>query len=607
VNFAFLPLLGWALADLGIAATGSAAVGWGAALLYLSLPAAAAVGTQTYNDLEPSLLGVLAVRAAARGRRSCSAVFAGAALGCKYPAAGLLPVVAALWFTEGRRDREGRFRALAGPVTAGALVILPWPARDWLWTANPVYPLLPGWFDGGGWNPYQTATQAAVLATRGSGELPWTWVMRLIRLPVDLSVGLRAIGASFSPLLFGFLPGAVFEAGASRLTRILAASGAGLCVLWAASPVPDGRYLLPALALLAVPAAAGAAWLMQRGPGWRIAIGMMTLCVIGCQVASWVGFASATYLPWRVAVGLEPRAMYLGRALLPNHEYIPMATALNARLPPAARVLMFSDISSYYIEREVVFDTQQVMPPVAVRLLDTVSRPVDLRRRLRQLGLTHILVSSSRLLNFQHDCHCLDPDPSARPAYGEFWRRYAVRELELGSLALYHLRSERQAAERTGRPEPFVAWPGVQEAFIADAGMARMAHDLAGERAAIDRLALLAPDLAEAPLQLAQIEARARRFDLAGIALARARRLGADSGPYWMLTAVIRSVAHDRAGAVAAAREGAARWPIPAVWVALAKHALVAGDMGEARRALGEARRLSPNDPEVRRAAALLP
>jgi len=513
----------------------------------------------------------------------------------------------AIWAAGVRHQKSGRLRALAVPGGAAALVMLPWLVRDWLWTGNPVYPLAPRWFPATDWNPYFTVAQAAALVPAGPGRSPTEMLVGLARFPFDFSWRITGIGAAYSPLVFGLLPGLLLPPGLRRGSRLLLAGGLAGCACWIVSPVPDGRYLLPAAALLAAPAAVGALRIAGRGRGWRVATGVVVAGMVGCQLAAWLGYVSATYVPWRVAAGLDRRDVYLGRGLLPSHEYFPMAEALNARLPSRARVLMFSDITSYYIEREVVFDTQQVTPPVALRLAGSCAEPAVLRRRFRQLGLTHVLYSSARLVSFQHDCHCLDLPPGPRACFGAFWRRYAAREFQLGSMALYRLKTEREAAAPASRPDPFVAWPGIQEAVLADFEAARARRDETGQRDAVRRLAALAPDLAEAPLRLADVDARSRQYGAAARDLAAARRLGADSGAYWMLTAVVRSMAHDRAGALAAAREGVARWPVPQAWAALAAHAFVAGELPEARRALAEARRLAPHDPEVRRAAALLP
>jgi len=250
----------------------------------------------------------------------------------------------------------------------------------------------------------------------------------------------------------------------------------------------------------------------------------------------------------------------------------------------------------------VVFDTQQVTPPIALRMAGTCRNPTGLRRRLRQLGLDYVLHSSGRLIAFEHSCHCLAMAPDARACYGRFWRRYASLEFELGSLKLFRLRSEQEAAAT--RPGPLTAWPGVQEVELTAFETARAAGDEAGARAAATRLRTLAPDLAEAPIRLAELDARARRFGEARGHLTDARRLGADSGSYWMLLAAVRGASQDRAGALAAAREGIARWPVPQAWAAYIAHAYNAGAFAEADRALQEATHLAPFDPEVRRIAA---
>lgn len=608
VNFCFLPLCGWALVRAGRDCGLPAGAGWIAALLFTALPVAAAVSSQTYNDLEPAFFGLVGVWAAVRGGprgRVLSAAFGGAALGCKYTGAWGLLVSAGVWILDVRRLRSGRPGAFALPAGIALLTVMPWPARDWLWTGNPVYPLAPNGFPATGWNPYFSPAEAARIVPVGGGAGLGARLADLIRFPFDLSWRIRGIGVPLSPLLTGLLPAWWLLGRRDRPLTVFAVAGLLSCVLWVLLQAGEGRYLLPAAALLALPAAAGAAALAGRGAGWAAVTAVCLSAALAAQTAGWIGYVSGTYFPWRVAAGLERRETYLGRALLPNYEFYPMAAQVNARLPARARILLFSDITSYYIERDVVFDTQQVTPPIALRLARSCATPAALRRRLRQLGLEVVLHSSVRLMAFEHDCHCLALAPAARACFTAFWRRYAVLEFELGSLKCFRLKSEREAS--SSRPGPFVAWPGLQEAVLAESEAARLSGDLKGARAAVRRLMTQAPELAEGPLRMAELDARERRLGEAERHLAAARRLGADSGSYWMLKAAVKGLERDRPGAYAAAKEGVARWPAPQVWASYMAHAFNAGDIAEARRARAQALRLAPFDPEVRRVAALLP
>ncbi|MEK7767443.1 MAG: hypothetical protein AAB368_14535, partial [bacterium] len=316
VNFGVLVLTASSLAAFG-AELGEAAAGRLAALLYVAIPAAGVLAGQTYNDLETAWLVLLAVRLSrsrTAGDRMAAGALCGAAMGCKLLGAWALPACAVLWIKApplaGARGQRRALGALTWPLAAVAAVFIVWPLKNWLWTGNPLYPMFPGLFPHGGWNPYLTAEQAGRFvpgaAPAGAGAL----ALALVRFPWAASLNVTAIGVRLTPLLAGLLPALLLPAASRPGIVGTALAGAWYAALWVAASAGEGRYLMEAAALLVLPAANAPRAL---GAGSRPAGAVVAAAIaatVALQAGHWTEHVSRLYVPWRVVLGLEPRELY---------------------------------------------------------------------------------------------------------------------------------------------------------------------------------------------------------------------------------------------------------------------------------------------------------
>ena len=614
LNFSFLPLSILALVWLG-RESGNREAGWLAGLLFAALPAAGILSVESYNDLEAASFTLLAVWASLRPsipRIIAAGILCGTAMGCKYSGIWVVPIcLAAGWM--GRNGRRVPVIALAGSAAVAGLVFSVWPIRNALLTGNPVYPLLRGLFPVGGFNPYFTPGEAAKILPV-SVPVSFMQVMAgLARFPFDFSVNMTAIGALFGPLLFGFLPLVVFRslsvkggrpAWPGREAGFLASAGCAYVLMWVVSRAGDGRYLLPVAVLLAFPSAMGVLELSARISALRVLTFLLVAGVTAGQLFSWTGMVTGLYSPWRVAYGAESRLLYLSRGLQPHYEYAPMAGLINARLPERARILMFSDILSYYIDREVVFDTQQVTPPVGMRLFSGCTRPEELRKRFRQLGIGWVYYTPLHVMAFQRDCRCIELKEPAYTCYEKFWRRYAEIEFDYMGLKMFRLRPESEASRK--KPGPFVALPGILDAAQTVAEESRSAGNIPGAIRELEKLRDRYPDMSEVRIRLAEMHLQRAGAADASRELAAARKLGADSAPYWMMLSSARLMQGNPPGALAAARACVERAPTPRALTMLAASLANNGDIKGAREAVTRAARMDPFDEYVRNIARQL-
>ena len=618
LNFSFLPLAALSLIWLGREA-GNIRAGWLAGLLFVSLPAAGILSVESYNDLEAATFTLIAVWAALRPtvpRIITAGIFCGCAMGCKYSGIWVVPIcLVAGWM--GRNGRRVPVPALAISAVVAGVVFSVWPVRSFLLTGNPVYPLLRGVFPVGGFNPYFTPEEAAKILPVSVPVSAFEVLSGLARFPLDFSISMTAIGALFGPLLFGFLPLLLFRSSVikggrpgqisrdiagpilwpGREAGFLALAGCAYSVMWVVSRAGDGRYLLPVAALLAFPCAVAILEMTIRAPMLRVLAFVLVAIVTVGQMVSWTGMVTGLYSPWRVALGFESRLLYLSRGLQPHYEYAPMAGLINTRLPEHARILMFSDILSYYIDREVVFDTQQVTPPVGMRLFSQGATPEALRKRFRQLGIDWVYYTPLHVMAFQRDCRCIGMDKTALACYERFWRKYAVIEFDYMSLKMFRLRSESEAIH--SGPGPFVALPGILDVAQTAAEEARVAGNFGGALGELEKVRRQYPDMSEVRVRIAEMYLQQGRASDAARELAVAARLGADSAPYWMMLSSARMSLGDRPGALAAARACVERAPTPRALTMLAAGLANNGDISGAREAVNRAARMDPFDEHV--------
>jgi hypothetical protein len=133
------------------------AAAWLAVLVYASNPWVYRLTTIPYVEgpmlayVTLTLWSIVRLDANPRGMSLLAGLFAGAAFGCKYPALLMVIVPAGIALLAiGAMRKTVRL-----PIyfAVGVIVMtLPWLARNFVWTGNPVYPLLYDVFGGAAWN-----------------------------------------------------------------------------------------------------------------------------------------------------------------------------------------------------------------------------------------------------------------------------------------------------------------------------------------------------------------------------------------------------------------------------------------------------------------------
>lgn len=344
--------------------------------------------------------------------------FCGLSMGVKYT--GLFTAVAAgavfLW--QARADLRGAAKELAWFSLAASFFIAPWLVKNWLHTANPFHPMLNGLFPpNAGSDPEKLkmfvaeSRQMGVLTLKGWLTAPW-----------EITLGRVGNSELFSPLFLAFLP---------LLFLLAPAGGAGLSGLgiffaalwltWSFSSTMI-RFLIPGY-----PAAGlliGVSLLSAGHETLKLLLRAATLCV--CFTGLYWG--SLTFYGqgrWAPVFGKVDKHEYLSRTQ-PTYPYPHYAAIkyINENLPDSSRTLVVGDGRSLYFKKPFLVGTAFDKSPLE-ELVKASSSGEDLYRRLRERGVTHLLVNAAEGARLARDYGMFRFSPAGLAAFNSFWSAHA--------------------------------------------------------------------------------------------------------------------------------------------------------------------------------------
>jgi len=375
---------------------------WSVTLLF-SMPMVSLLMSWAYNDLALALYSLLALYALARWREDrgqwwiLSATMAGCALGMKYTAFVVPLTLGTLLLLWGRRTPRNALSYMIRLGLATGLVALPWYAKSWFLSGNPVYPFL---FGGKFWDSFRMAAYRQ--AGTGIGWDP----RALLALPWVTTMGYRDTtfwDGRTGPLLLVLFPAVValrFWPGllprretAQRFVDTLLLFAALSFGFWTfgvvnSSGLWQARLLLPALVALSLVSA----WALHElgcldlpAFSLRRFLMMAIALVLGLQMISQAIFLlNNNPLPY--LAGLETRDSYLQRNLGTHYQAM---QAIGRDTPAGARVLFLYEPRSYYSPRPTQPDALLDNFGDALYHYDT---PQQITKRWREVPYTHVLI-----------------------------------------------------------------------------------------------------------------------------------------------------------------------------------------------------------------------
>jgi 4-amino-4-deoxy-L-arabinose transferase-like glycosyltransferase len=411
LHFACLPLLAalvWRTArwmDVGAAA---------AAAFVVTTPTLLWEASTTYIDLALALHTAAAGYALARyivhGERPW-AMIAGLqlGLGAATKHLGIVVAIVAVMVFVIAAVRSGRtFRSvvrIAVLITLlAALLPSSWYLRSWLASGNPVFPEMYGVFGASPperWDARTTQGLEHFLERFGHGRSAGA----LAALPWDATVHGAAFGGSLGPLFLVLLPVLLLTRNHPRGVIWIATAAAAYVAVWA-SPLSSFqlRFLMPIVPLLALLAAVAlerASGLARGLPGVALLITAATIALAALNFPMFMRLHESDELwlthvlrqpPLAVVIGRQSELEYLRRQVPSFAAW----TAIDATLPPDARILTFTEGDHLYSHRWRV-SHYATMARAAVwdaAGADTISAA----EALRALRITHILFDRRELL-----------------------------------------------------------------------------------------------------------------------------------------------------------------------------------------------------------------
>jgi len=534
VNFAFWPLCGFAI--MRLAGSLGLRSGFQAAALALILPLAGTLASENYIDLGLTFLEIMALESAWRGRMVPAGLLLGFAMGSKYTG-----ILAAGGFIMGLAVLRARPRSISLAVLAAAWPVLPWLAKNWLFTADPVAPFFYGNFGGPDW--------AWGISQSAMGEvIPRLYPHSIMDKSMALVSGLWSFlkfnsFAVYTPMVIGMAPVLVFRSH-SRGELFLKAFVLAFTALCLALS-PDGRYWQPASFILCICAAV---WWERLAAGPRVPAAVVgAVAVVSMAFGAVYHFADmqAKFTSAFVALGIESREEYLSRTRYPFPWYSGAAAWLNREVPARERVAVVSDVQAYMIDSDAIFDCDACSCRWITALVRREAGPGALARQFRRWNVRTVLYIRNKAL-----AGAKPENWTAAEAgnWSGFWGTHAVPVFRYGECVVYRI-SSKPLPSRT-----LLDMPGPQEWAVArllDAGTPRQAR-----RAVLDRVLKMGVD--SAFLRGAYGEIAMDRGDPAdGIGELRAAvRIVPDLAPAWLsLTRCLL-----RAGRMEEARRTRARW-----------------------------------------------
>jgi tetratricopeptide (TPR) repeat protein len=347
-----------------------------AAALVLLAPLTGTMAVRAYNDwVQAAFAGLVLVAVLERGRGSAllAAVLCAGAFSAKYTAVFILAPLAVLVF---RLNWRPYAVALAG--------LVPWLAKNYLLTGDPVAPFFTGWFH----IPAETAQiLSAYSGSVSAMSLNFAQLGALLSVMMNESSG-EMLGELLMVLPLLLLLSPLRGTAGKRAVYFLLV----LTAVWYLL-VPSVRFYAVGVPALAVTAALGfgaleaslASWVR-----WPLAV-VLLLNLIRLPLAH-VGL----FGPLPFILGRESVEHYLTRSLYPGPYYEPLALEANTRLPANARLLVMIDIKAHYIWRRVYHDFQYIQPGLFLRWLREAGSVDGLLARMKREGASHVLVVYQR-------------------------------------------------------------------------------------------------------------------------------------------------------------------------------------------------------------------
>jgi hypothetical protein len=357
-----------------------------------------------YTDLATAFYAVLAIAALADLPETADAatawrcaLFAGACVAVKLPGATVPAVAVVLTAVAPGLPWPARVRGVAAIGLASAALLLPWIARNWVLTGDPVAPMAQSLFlpDRPYFDPVAVEQVVAFARAAGTGRtltslLALPWHLTMTSVP---GVYVDSFGYQAGPLYFVGVLAALLATAArrDRLVATLLVAGALLTLGWFLGS-QEARLLLPALVMFTVAGAIGFDRLVGDGHAWS-----RLLLLLPVAAAVYGSGRALANVSWYYAYALGS----LDPVSYERRDPVAQAGALLAeRMRPGERVLLVFEGRGWLVRGVDYVPSVPYQGSPALQLIHRAPDLHALRCRLAELGITYLLVDEPALARY---------------------------------------------------------------------------------------------------------------------------------------------------------------------------------------------------------------
>ena len=312
-----------------------------------------------------------------------SAIFAGIAMGYKYPAALFLALplfLATLFFTLRGGAKSAVLRAVLFLAVA-LLLFSPWLIKNFCYTANPTYPLLYKIFGSSEWDGERDARWAKAHSPGDFGLPDLKKKAKVFRQ--------RVAEAVISPALLIFIPFAFLLPQFRKKGLLLPGLILYSLVVWYFFTHRIERFLFPVLPVAAVLSGSGYERLETLGRGLIakvILLGLLLFALIATFRIYPAGGLGVRIKDERAVARWFDELF----AQNPHLNYpAPAINYINKELPQDSKVLLVGEAATFYLRRDFLSSTVFDEKPLE-EMLKQGQGPEEIAGRLARLGVTHI-------------------------------------------------------------------------------------------------------------------------------------------------------------------------------------------------------------------------
>jgi len=321
----------------------------------------------------------------------------------------------------------------------------PWLAKNWLFTGNPVFPMMGTVFPAINWDAplHGRWMHDNTKYGTGRGSL-FNWLL----MPIAASVETPHFGTfTLNPFFLVVLPVLVFLRGVLPPIRFLGGIAGAFFVVWMLTS-QQTRFLMPV-----APAASVATAFV------------ITMAFQGRRVLAFIVKAAAAWMFLVSAYG-EIQNRYTNNAMVPfvmgslgrsgildmGVQYYQAVKAANAGMPERGRLLFLGGDENYYCRRPLVCSSIYDRC-AAGEMAKLAKSPEDLRERMRRRRITHILYYEPRADEYSPN-GMFDWGDDAKKRFLSFWWQYGNLVFQGRGTFLFELTDKPlpAASRKTGVP-----------------------------------------------------------------------------------------------------------------------------------------------------------